>query len=160
MTRSSESQQSTPASAQALPAARFGIAVSDYHDDITTALLDGCLATLGRHGVIDQNIVTLHAPGAFELPSVAQMLIERHQCNVVICLGCIIKGETRHDEYIGNAVSWGVMHLAITTKVPVIFGVLTTDNLEQAKERAGGSVGNKGNEAAEAAIRMVSLKTP
>lgn len=149
--------QAAPASGQTVGAARFGIAVSDYHSDITTALLEGCIKTLLQHGAAEENIVTLHAPGAFELPSVAQVIIERHQPDAVVCLGCVIKGDTRHDEYINHALASGIMHLSLTYKLPVIFGVLTTENLEQAKQRAGGSVGNKGVEAALAAISMVRL---
>lgn len=150
--------QPAPSSGQSIGAARVGIAVSDYHSEITTSLLEGCVKTLLEHGASQENVITLHAPGAFELPSVAQLIIERHRPDAVICLGCVIKGDTRHDEYINHAVASGVMHLSLTYKLPVIFGVLTTENIAQAQERSGGSVGNKGIESALAVVRMLGLR--
>lgn len=159
MTLPDSSGQPAPSAGQTVGAARFGIAVSEYHKEITSALLDACVHTLVHHGAAEQNISTLRAPGAFELPSVAQMLIEQHRPDAVICLGCVIKGDTRHDEYINQAISAGIMQLALTHKLPVIFGVLTTENLQQAQERSGGAKGNKGIEAALAAIHMVQLRS-
>jgi 6,7-dimethyl-8-ribityllumazine synthase len=150
--------QAAPAPGQSVGIARIGIAVSGYHHDITDALLTGCLETLIEHGAAPQNIITLHAPGAFELPATAQLLIERHQPAVVICLGCVIRGETKHADYISHAVASGIMQLSLSSRLPVIFGVLTTDSMEQARERAGGKVGHKGEEAATAAIAMIRLR--
>ncbi len=136
----------------------FGIAVTDYHNDITFALLRGCIETLHKHGAEDQNITVYHVPGAFELPLGAQFLVETKEPDAVICLGCVITGETRHDEYICNAVSQGIMQLGLDFNIPIIFGVLTPQTLQQAKDRAGGKYGNKGIEAAVTAIKMVDLK--
>jgi 6,7-dimethyl-8-ribityllumazine synthase len=158
MTLPAGTGQPAPASGQSIGAARIGIAVSDYHRDITSALLEGCRKTLLEHGASEENILILHAPGAFELPSVAQSIIERHRPDAVVCLGCVIKGDTRHDEYINHAIASGVMNLTLTYKLPVIFGVLTTENVAQAQERSGGTEGNKGVEAALAAVKMIGLK--
>lgn len=137
---------------------KFGIAVSDYNSAITHALLDGCVLTLLKAGAKEKDIKVLHVPGAFELTFGAQMLALSQKPDAVICLGCVIKGETRHDEYINNAVANGITQLSLLLEKPVIFGLLTPNNLQQAKARAGGKHGNKGVEAAVTAVRMVALK--
>ncbi|MDZ4845256.1 MAG: 6,7-dimethyl-8-ribityllumazine synthase [Chitinophagales bacterium] len=136
----------------------FGIVVSDYNDHITHALLDGCIRTLLKAGAKEKDIRVVHVPGAFELTSGAQMIATAQKPDAVICLGCVIKGETKHDEYINHAVANGITQLSLLIEKPVIFGLLTPNNLQQAKARAGGKHGNKGVEAAVTAIRMVTIK--
>jgi 6,7-dimethyl-8-ribityllumazine synthase len=136
----------------------FGIVVSEWNAGITHALFDGCLATLKQHGAKDENIHVVQVPGSFELPAGARILSGQHNLDAVICLGCVIKGETNHDEYINQAVATGLVQLSITTGKPYIFGLLTTLNEQQALDRAGGKHGNKGIEAAVTAIRMAALK--
>lgn len=135
----------------------FGIVVADYNSEITFALLEGCVATLLKHGAVEKNISVHHVPGSFELPMGAQFLNEFIQPDALICLGCVITGETKHDEYISNAVANALMQLGLEYNTPFIFGVLTPRTLEQAKARAGGAHGNKGVEAAISAIKMVHL---
>ncbi len=137
---------------------RFGIVVSDFNLSITNALLTGCIKILKQQGAIDEYIHIIRVPGAFELPLAAQKLFVDKRPDAVICLGCIIKGETRHNEYISLAVANGIMQLSLYEKRPVIFGVLTTETNAQAKDRSGGKHGNKGIEAAVAAIRMATLQ--
>lgn len=134
---------------------RFGIAVSDYNPDITLQLLKGCHETLEKHGATD--IKTIHVPGSYELVAGAVMLLEKGPYDAIICLGCVIKGDTDHDRYINQAVANGIANLNIQYKKPVIFGVLTPNNHKQAIERSGGKHGNKGVEAAITAIQMVYL---
>jgi 6,7-dimethyl-8-ribityllumazine synthase len=136
----------------------FGVVVSEWNRDITNALFEGCLSTLKEHGVMEENIFHVHVPGSFELTSGAKMLISSKLPDAVICLGCVIKGETRHDEYINLAVANGLTNLSLASGVPCIFGLLTTENMQQAKDRAGGAHGNKGVEAAVTALKMASLK--
>jgi len=136
----------------------FVILVSEWNDEITFALRDGAIKTLQKHGVIEENIVVDYVPGSFELPFAAKYAAERLFCDAVICLGCVIQGETRHFEFINNAVANGITNVGLQTDIPVIFGVLTPDTWEQAKARAGGVHGNKGDEAAITAIKMVALK--
>lgn len=135
----------------------FAIVVADYNSDITYPMLRGCIETLLAHGADEQFILVQHVPGAFELPIAAQVLIENNELNAVICLGCVITGETKHDEYISNAVANGLMKLGLDFSIPVIFGVLTPQTQEQAQARAGGKHGNKGVEAAISAIKMAQL---
>lgn len=136
----------------------FGIVVADWNEHITHALYQGCLDTLLKHGAKEENIHTIQVPGSFELTSGAAMLASKHQLDAVICLGCVIKGETSHNEYINQSVGIGLTNLGIATGKPFIFGLLTPNNEQQALDRAGGKHGNKGVEAAVTAIRMVSLK--
>jgi len=138
---------------------RFGIAVSEWNPEITEALYNGAFSALTECGAEKDNIIRLNVPGSFELTAGAKFLVEHEKLNAVICLGCVIQGETRHFEFICNAVSQGLTLLAVYFSIPFIFGVLTTDNQEQAKERSGGKHGNKGTEAAITAIKMASLKT-
>ncbi|MDO8969640.1 MAG: 6,7-dimethyl-8-ribityllumazine synthase, partial [Saprospiraceae bacterium] len=136
----------------------FGIIVSDWNAKITHALYEGCYDTLVKHGVKVENIYTLQVPGAFELTVGARILNGQQQVDGMICLGCVIKGETSHDSYINQAVAIGLTNLGLTTGRPHIFGLLTVDHEQQAFDRAGGKLGNKGVEAAVTAIRMASLK--
>lgn len=135
----------------------FGIVVSDWNKDITHALYEGCRETLIKHGAKEENLHTIQVPGTFELPAAARIIAGREKLDAIICLGCVIKGETKHDEYINNAVSQGLINLSIATGKPYIFGVLTPNTHEQAVDRAGGKHGNKGVEAAVTAIRMGEL---
>lgn len=137
---------------------KFGIIVSDYHNDITYALYEACYATLVKHGANEDDIHTAQVPGTFELPTGARMLAEAKGLDAYICLGCVIKGETPHNDYINAAVANALMTMSITSGKPFVFGVLTPNTHEQAKDRSGGKHGNKGVEAAIAAIRMVALK--
>ncbi|NJO86564.1 MAG: 6,7-dimethyl-8-ribityllumazine synthase [Lewinella sp.] len=136
---------------------RFGIVVADWNAEITHQLYLACFETLLKHGALAENIHTLQVPGAFELPAAARLLAGREKVDAIVCLGCVIKGETKHDEYISNAVAQGLVNLSITSGKPFIFGVLTPNNQQQALDRAGGIHGNKGVEAAVTAIRMAAL---
>ena len=137
---------------------RFGIVVADWNRDVTGALLEGAISTLRRHGVSDNDIVTRHVPGTFELTLGAQWLAEYDDLDGVICLGCVIQGETPHFTYICQGVTQGITQLNLDYNIPFIFGVLTTLTLQQALERAGGVQGNKGDEAALTAIKMAALQ--
>ena len=137
---------------------KIGIAVAQWHDDITCELLNGALAALNQMGVKGSAIKIKEVPGSFELPLGAQWLIEKNKVNAVLCLGCIIQGETPHFDYISQAVANGIMQLNLKYNIPTIFGVLTTNTLKQAQERSGGKHGNKGGDAAIAAIEMLGVK--
>jgi 6,7-dimethyl-8-ribityllumazine synthase len=137
---------------------RFGIVVADWNAEITLALLDGCQSTLLQHGAKSNDLHVLHVPGSYELPYGAKLLLGNHSLDAVICLGCVITGETRHNEYISHSVAQSLIMLGLTANVPCIFGVLTPDNMQQATDRAGGKHGNKGVEAAATAIQMAALK--
>jgi 6,7-dimethyl-8-ribityllumazine synthase len=136
---------------------KFGIIVSRFNEFITKRLLDGALDCLNRHGVDENSIEVIFCPGAFEISQTTQYLINSNKYDAVICLGCIIRGETPHFDHLSNAVSTGLTRIALTAQIPVIFGVLTTDSLEQAIERAGSKGGNKGWEAALSAIELIDL---
>ena len=136
----------------------FGIVVSEWNSKITHSLYEGCYDTLLKHGAKEDDIHLLQVPGSFELAVGAKMLADEHKSDAVICLGCVIKGETKHNEYINYAVANGLTSLSLIYSRPFVFGVLTPDSEEQALERAGGKHGNKGVEAAVTAIRMASLK--
>ena len=136
---------------------RFGIVVSDWNNEITWALLDGAVNTLRNHGAKENNIVIRHVPGSFELTLGAQFLAEYDDLDAVICLGCVIQGETPHFTYICQGVTQGITHLNLEYNIPFIFGVLTTLNRAGA-DRAGGKHGNKGDEAAVTAIKMAALQ--
>ena len=137
---------------------RFGIVVSEWNNEITMALLDGTIKTLKKHGVSDSNILIRHVPGAFELTLGAQFFAEYDDVDAVICLGCVIQGETPHFTYICQGVTQGITQLNLEYNIPFIFGVLTTGNKQQALDRAGGKLGNKGDEAAITAIKMAALQ--
>ncbi len=134
---------------------KFGIVVSEWNAEITNALLDGTANTLKRMGTETGNIRIIHVPGSFEIPYAARMIAETYKPDAVICLGCVIQGETRHFDYICQGVTHGITELNLKYNIPFIFGILTTQNIEQARERSGGKHGNKGDEAAITAIRMV-----
>jgi len=136
---------------------RFAIVVSRYNESITGKLLDGAVSKLLEHGVADEAIDVAWVPGAWELPIVATRLADSRNYRGVLCLGAVIKGETSHDQHINRAVSNELAALATRSGVPVLFGLLTCDTLEQAIHRSGGNVGNKGCECAEAALLMTSL---
>lgn len=136
---------------------RFAIVISRYNESITSKLLAGAVETLRKHGVVDEAIDVAWVPGAWELPLVATRLADSRRYAAVLCLGAVIRGETTHDQHINRAVSNELGALACRSGVPVLFGVLTCDTLEQAIHRSGGNVGNKGCECAEAALRMTSL---
>lgn len=133
---------------------RFGIVVSRYHEDLTQKLLDGALETLKAHGAKAESLHVAWVPGSFEIPLAARAFAAR-EVDAVITLGIVIKGETPHDEYIAREAARGVSQIALSSGIPVVFGVLTTLNLEQAKARCGGDKGHKGVEAAEAALQMI-----
>ena len=135
----------------------FGIVVAEWNAGITNALYQGAYESLVDHGALTQNIFTYSVPGSFELISGADILLKNRKLDAVICLGCVIQGETRHFDFICNAVANGIANVALKYSKPVIFGVLTTDNQQQADDRAGGKYGNKGVEAAVTAIKMAYL---
>ena len=139
-------------------ALHIGIVVAEWNAKITDKLFEGALSTLKSSGVKEENIYRVNVPGSFELPSGARIISSRHKLDAVICLGCVIQGETRHFEFICQAVAQGLTQLNMTTGLPHIFGVLTTENEAQALERAGGKHGNKGTEAAVTAVKMAALR--
>lgn len=136
---------------------KFGIVVSRFNEFITNKLLSGAIDSLVRHGADDANIETAWVPGTFEIPLVAQKMANSGKYDAVICLGSLIRGSTPHFDYIAAEVSKGVAQVGLASGVPTIFGVITTENIEQAIERAGTKAGNKGSSAAEAAIEMANL---
>ncbi len=135
----------------------IAVVVARFNDLITTRLLAGALDTLGRHGASDESITVVHVPGSFEIPLAADRLAKSGKFDAVICLGAVIQGQTTHHEYINHQVAAGLTQASQSTGIPVTFGVLTCQTMEQAMDRAGGKAGNKGNEAALAAIEMISL---
>ncbi len=135
----------------------FAIVVSRFNEFITHKLLEGCIDCLVRHNADEKNITAVWVPGAFEIPVTAQKLAKSNKFSAVICLGAIVRGETPHFEFIANSVANRLGKLALESDIPIIFGVITTENLEQAIERAGTKAGNKGWEAALAAIEMTNL---
>ncbi|MGM0496479.1 MAG: 6,7-dimethyl-8-ribityllumazine synthase [Bacteroidota bacterium] len=137
---------------------KIGIVVADFNNQITDALTEGAYNTLKKHQVKEDDIIIKRVPGSIELTLGAQLLQEHLELDAIICLGCVIQGETRHFDYVCDSVTQGITSLNIKYQKPFIFGVLTTNNLQQALDRAGGKHGNKGDEAATAAIRMASLK--
>jgi 6,7-dimethyl-8-ribityllumazine synthase len=134
---------------------RIAVVAGRFNDHITTPLLDGALATLGTAGLDD---VPVHwVPGAFEIPLVAQRLASSGEYDAVVCLGAVIRGDTPHFDYVARECAAGIMRVSLDTGVPVVFGVLTTDDLDQALARCGGAAGNKGEESAATAVEMVDL---
>lgn len=136
---------------------RFAIVVSRFNDLITSRLADGAVQTIVRHGGRAESVDVVHVPGSFEIPLAAQKLAASKKYVAVICLGAVIQGSTTHHEYINSQVAAGLMKIGLDTGVPVTFGVITCESMEQALDRAGGKVGNKGEEATLAALEMVSL---
>ena len=137
----------------------FGIVVSDWNREVTWILLEGAISTLKKHGAIEKNIIVKHVPGSFELTLGAQFLAEYSDLDAIICLGCVIQGETPHFTYICQGVTYGITQLNMEYNLPFIFGVLTTHTQQEAKDRAGGKHGNKGDEAAITAIQMAALQS-
>lgn len=135
----------------------IAIIVSRFNDLVTKRLLEGAVDTLKRHGLPESGITVVHVPGSFELPLVAQRLAHSGKFHAVICLGAVIQGETTHHEYINHQMAAGILQSSLTSGVPVTFGVLTCQSMEQALDRAGGKAGNKGIEASLAAIEMVDV---
>lgn len=136
---------------------RFGIVASRFNEFITTKLLEGALDALVRHGASDSDITVAWVPGAFEIPVIAKKMAESGNYDAVICVGTVIRGSTPHFDYVASEVSKGIAYVGLHSGVPTIFGVLTTDSIEQAIERAGTKAGNKGFSAAESAIEMANL---
>ena len=137
---------------------KIGIVVAEWNMEITGALLQGAVDTLVKHGAKEKNIVIKWVPGTFELTLGGQFMAEYEDMDAVILLGCVIQGETRHFDFICSGVAHGITELNLEHNIPFIFGVLTTDTLEQAKDRSGGKHGNKGDEAAITAIKMAALQ--
>ncbi len=136
---------------------KFGIVIARFNEFISGKLLAGCLDGLRRHGADDSGIEVVWSPGSFEIPLLAKKMAEGKKYDAVICLGAVIRGATPHFDYVASEVSKGIAHVGLETGIPVIFGVLTTENIEQAIERAGTKSGNKGFDAAMAAIEMADL---
>ena len=136
---------------------KYGIVAGRFNEFITGKLLSGAIDALIRHGVDEKDIDIVWVPGAFEIPLTAKKLAKTQKYNGVICLGAVIRGATPHFDYVCSEVSKGIAHVTLDTEVPVIFGVLTTENIEQAIERAGTKAGNKGYDAAVTAIEMANL---
>ena len=136
---------------------RFGVVVSRFNELITNKLLGGAMDGLVRHGVSEDDVEVAWVPGAFEIPLVTKRLASTHRFDAVLCLGAVIRGSTPHFDYIAAEVSKGVAHVGLETGVPCVFGVLTTDTIEQAIERAGTKAGNKGYDAAVTGIEMANL---
>lgn len=139
------------------PAGRFAIVVARFNQMVTEPLLNGCRDQFSRLGVSPDRIDVAWVPGSFEIPLVARKMAETRQYAAVVCIGCVIRGETSHYDHVAGQAASGVMQASMLTGVPVIFGILTTENVEQALNRAGLKSGNKGAEAAEAAVEMVNL---
>ena len=139
------------------PPGRFAIVVARFNALVTEPLLAGCRDAFVRHGVGDDRLDVFWVPGSFEVPLIARKLAERDKHAAVVCLGCVIRGETGHYDHVAGQAAGGVLQASLSTGVPVIFGVLTTETVEQALNRAGLKAGNKGAEAALAAIEMVNL---
>jgi len=136
---------------------KIGIIVSRFNSFISERLVDGAMDALGRHGVLEEDISIVRVPGAFEIPLTARKLADMNLFDAIICLGAVIRGATPHFDYVSAEVSKGIASVGLDKGVPVIFGILTTDNIEQAIERAGSKSGNKGFDAAVSAIEMVNL---
>ncbi|MFZ4862230.1 6,7-dimethyl-8-ribityllumazine synthase [Sphingobacterium sp. Mn56C] len=136
---------------------KFGIVVAQWNAEITGALLSGAVDGLLKYGATAENIKVVEVPGSYELIAGADIILQKNDIDAIICLGCVIQGETRHFDFICNAVANGIANVGIKHNKPVVFGVLTTDNVEQAKDRAGGKHGNKGEEAAITAIQMAHI---
>jgi 6,7-dimethyl-8-ribityllumazine synthase len=137
---------------------RFGLVVSEWNDTITEGLFEGCYKALVENGVAEKNIARLNVPGAFELTFGAQKLVKANKFDAVIVIGCVIQGETKHFDYVCGGVTQGIAHLNATQNTPVIFCVLTDNTMQQSIDRSGGKHGNKGTEAAIAALKMAALK--
>ena len=138
---------------------KIGIIVSRWNEKITKRLLEGSLSVLKKTGILNKNIVVKYVPGTFELPLGAQYLLDKNQTDGVICIGCVIKGETKHFDYVCQGATNGIMSLGLRYNKPVIFCVLTDENEQQSIDRSGGKHGNKGVECAIACLEMIELKS-
>lgn len=136
----------------------FAIVIAEWNTEVTGALYAGAVNTLLANGAVSENILTVSVPGSFELSLGAQKMAQKEQVDAVICLGCVIQGETRHFDFICQAVADGITNVSLKYDKPVVFGVLTPNNQAQAMDRAGGKHGNKGDEAAITAIKMLAIK--
>ena len=136
---------------------KIGIVASRFNDFVVGRLVEGALDGLKRHNVKDENITLAKVPGAFEIPVVAKKMAESKKFDAIICLGAVIRGATSHYDYVCNEVSKGIAQVSLESGLPVLFGVLTTENIEQAVERSGSKAGNKGTECALAAIEMIQV---
>lgn len=136
---------------------RFGIVVSEWNNNVTDDLLKGAVESLIKHGAKNSNIEIFHVPGSFELIAGAKMMLKKYNPDAIICLGSVIRGDTPHFDYVCEGTTHGIAELNIRYDIPFIFGLLTTDNLQQAIDRCGGRLGNKGTECAITAIKMVAL---
>jgi len=134
---------------------KVAIVTAEWNFEITNAMAIGCVDTLLKHGFSPHNIMRVSVPGSFELPYMAKKIIKQHQIDAVICIGCIIQGETKHFDFIAQATANGIMQVGLECEKPVIFGVLTTNNMQQAIDRAGGLHGNKGIEAAVTCLKLM-----
>lgn len=139
------------------PADRLAIVVSRWNESITQRLLDGAVSTFVSRGIPDENLDVAWVPGAWEIPLVAQRLADSRRYRAILCLGAVIRGETTHDQHINRAVSTAIGQIALDSGIPILFGILTCETMEQAIHRAGGNIGNKGSECAEAALQMIGL---
>jgi 6,7-dimethyl-8-ribityllumazine synthase len=139
------------------PADRFAIVVAEWNRSVTGKLLDGAVATLREAGVPDEHVEVAHVPGSWEIPLVAQRMAASARYAAVLCLGAVVRGETSHDQHINRGVSLAICQIALQFDLPVLFGILTCESMEQALDRAGGKHGNKGSECAEAALHMIGL---
>jgi 6,7-dimethyl-8-ribityllumazine synthase len=137
---------------------RFAIVASRFHEEIGKRLVEGARDALRRHGAAEKDVSVFWVPGAFEVPQVALMLARRGRVDAVVCVGCVIRGETPHFEYVAGEAARGIAEVSRLTGVPATFGVITAENQEQAQDRAGGRVGNRGEEAAVAAVELVELR--
>lgn len=135
---------------------RIGIVCSEWNYEITSAMCKGAIETLQKTGVKINNIIVCNVPGAFELPLAAQKIAKHAEVDGVICIGCVVRGETSHYDYICNSAAMGIMQVGLNLNKPIVFGVLTTENLQQAIDRAGGKYGNKGEEAAYSLLKMLA----
>ena len=138
-------------------AMRFGIVVSEWNANITGALLEGAVATLKKHGAKEDNILVQTVPGSFELTFGSAQMIKSGKVDAVIALGCVVRGDTPHFDYVCAGATQGIAHLNATTDTPVIYGLITTNTMQQAEDRAGGVLGNKGDECAITAIKMLDF---
>ena len=139
-------------------AMKFGIVVSEWNENITAALLHGAKETLMRHGAKLENIIVYTVPGSFELIYGSAKFVQGGEVDAVIALGCVVRGDTPHFDYVCAGTTQGIAHLNATCDIPVIYGLITTNNMEQAEDRAGGKLGNKGDECAITAIKMIDFK--
>ena len=140
---------------------RFAIVVAEFNASITDRLLEGALECFAKHGIAETAVESVRVPGAFELPLAAQALARSGLHDAIVALGCVIRGETPHFDYVSQAATHGLLRVTLDTGVPVAFGVLTTEDLSQAEARAGGALGNKGFDAAQTAVEMaLFLRTP